>query len=183
MGRTSRRPHLPAPLCTSPVVKADRQTGRGNTALPCPRYPCAGTCITGSDRSANLRPFRDLLSFLDLNSSPNPFQDATTVFAMINYTGQWNGGLFTYGTNVLIDGEEFSVGGQEWKIDYDYAYNPASPTTTRPLNYQGDYLPSSGTQRFVAVTAIPEPSAFALAAIGAGLAAWAARRHRRGRAC
>ena len=91
---------------------------------------------------------------------------------MINYTGAWNGGLFSYGGTALADGSRFSVGSQEWEIDYNYAYNTANPTTTRPLNFQSDYAPASGTQTFVTITAVPEPATLVLLAAGvAGLAA------------
>ena len=93
----------------------------------------------------------------------------TTIFALINYSGAWNGGLFTFGSTVLTDGAQFMVGEQQWEIDY----NRTSPTGL--LNFTGDYLPSSN---FVAITAVPEPSTLVLAALGVCLAAWAARRPR-----
>jgi autotransporter-associated beta strand protein len=101
-----------------------------------------------------------LLTLTDLGSPPNLFVPYTTIFALINYTGTWNSGLFTYGTNVLSDGERFYAGIQEWEIDYN--------ATSGGLNFTGDYLPSSS---FVTITAVPEPSTLALMAIGAGLAA------------
>jgi autotransporter-associated beta strand protein len=108
-----------------------------------------------------------LLSLADITSgSVQPFAQDTTVFAMINYSGSWNGGLFTYGGTPLADGSFFAVGAQYWRIDYDYTYDTASPSTIRPLNYQSDYLPSSGTQTFVTVTAVPEPSTYAMALAG-----------------
>ena len=118
------------------------------------------------------------LTLTDLNGTPTEFVEDTTVFAMINYTGAWNGGLFTYGTEVLSDGEQFSVGNQEWRIDYNYVYNTASPTTIRPLNFQGDYQPASGTQTFVAITAVPEPSTYCLALAGLAAVGWTAARRR-----
>ena len=81
-----------------------------------------------------------------------------------------NIGRFTYGGNVLSDGEMFTVGTQQWEIDYDRT------DATGLANFTGDYLPSSS---FVAITAVPEPSTFVLMAIGAGLAAVGRRRLRR----
>ena len=43
----------------------------------------------------------------------------------------------------------------------------AAPTTAQPLNFQGDYLPASGTQTFVTITAVPEPAKLALLAASA----------------
>jgi autotransporter-associated beta strand protein len=103
-----------------------------------------------------------LLTLADLASSVQPFVEDTTIFAMINYAGAWNGGLFTYGGNVLSDGERFMVGEQQWEIDYNRT------SSVGLANFTGDYLPSSN---FVAITAVPEPSTLVLMAIGAGLAA------------
>jgi fibronectin-binding autotransporter adhesin len=111
-----------------------------------------------------------LLTLTDLASSPNPFVEDTTIFALINYLGSWNNGLFTYGTNVLTDGERFMVGAQQWEIDYN--------ASAGGLNFTGDYLPSSS---FVTITAVPEPSTVVLAALGTALAGWRTRRRTRGR--
>ena len=110
-----------------------------------------------------------LLSFLDLATTPNPFVEDTTIFTMINYSGSWNGGLFTYGANVLSDGERFVVGTQLWEIDYNRT------SLAGLANFTGDYLPSSS---FVAITAVPEPAALVLAACGTVLATCAVRRRR-----
>jgi autotransporter-associated beta strand protein len=113
-----------------------------------------------------------LLSFTDITSGTvQPFVEDTTVFAMINYSGAWNGGLFTYNGTPLADGSRFTVGSQQWEIDYN------SPTGGS--NYTSDYLPSSS---FVTVMAVPEPGTLALAAVGVGLAVFAgvsARRRKR----
>jgi autotransporter-associated beta strand protein len=105
-----------------------------------------------------------LLTFTDLASIPQPFVNNTS-FALINYSGSWNGGLFSYGGIPLADGNQFLVGSQQWQIDYN------SPTGGS--NYTSDYLPSSS---FVTVMAVPEPGALALAVVGVGLAAFAVRR-------
>lgn len=94
----------------------------------------------------------------------------TTIFALINYSGAWNGGLFTYGGTPVADGSQFSVGSQWWEIDYNRTSSAGGGNST------SDYLPSS---RFVTVTAVPEPSTLALLGIGAGLAAVAAVAFRR----
>jgi hypothetical protein len=111
-----------------------------------------------------------LLSFVDIAGTPAAFTEDTTVFAMINYTGAWNTGLFSYNGAALADGSRFSVGSQLWEIDYDYVYDTASPTTIRPVNFRDDYAPASGTQTFVAITAVPEPATLVLLAAAAGLA-------------
>lgn len=80
-----------------------------------------------------------------------------------------NSGLFTYGANVLSDGERFMAGAQRWEIDYN--------ASAGGLNFMGDYLSSSN---FVTVTAVPEPSTLVLIAIGAGLAVMASRRRSSG---
>jgi autotransporter-associated beta strand protein len=111
-----------------------------------------------------------ILTFTDLASTPQAFVDDTTIFALINYAGAWNGGLFTYNGSVLADGDRFTVGSQEWEIDYNR-------TSSAGLdNFTGDYLPSSS---FVAVTAVPEPSTVALALAGLACGGWMTRRRRR----
>ena len=109
-----------------------------------------------------------LLSVTDLAGSPNPFIDSTTVFALINYSGAWNGGLFTYGGNVLADDGLFTVGSQQWRIDYNSA--------TGGGNFTGDYLASSS---FVTVTAVPEPSTCAMALAGLACGGYSLFRGRR----
>ena len=107
-----------------------------------------------------------VLSVTDLATSPAAFVNDTTVFAMINYTGSWNGGLFTYDGQPLADGSRFTVGSQEWQIDYAYQYDTNSPTTLQPLNYPASHVPGTGQQTFVAVTAVPEPAVACLVVAG-----------------
>ena len=114
-----------------------------------------------------------LLSFADITSGTvQPFVKDTTVFAMINYSGAWNGGLFTYGGTPLADGSTFTVGSQQWVIDYNAA--------TGGANYTADYLPSSS---FVTVMAVPEPGAVTLTGVATILAGVVVSRgrHRRPR--
>jgi autotransporter-associated beta strand protein len=107
-----------------------------------------------------------ILTFTDLAASPTPFVDNTTIFALVNYSGVWNGGLFTYGGTVLADGSQFQVGSQFWEIDYNR-------TSVAGLdNFTSDYVSGS----FVTVTAVPEPATLLLAGLGIALAA---ARHRR----
>ncbi len=108
-----------------------------------------------------------ILTFTDLNGSPNAFPDGT-VFALINYTDSWDNGLFTYSNTELADGDSFFVGAEEWRIDYN--------ATSGGVNFTGDYQPSSS---FVTVTAVPEPSTYVMLAIAGGIAAVAARRRRK----
>jgi hypothetical protein len=86
-----------------------------------------------------------LLTFTDLNVSPNAFADGT-VFALINYTGSWDNGVFSYNSRPLADGDIFFVGAEEWQIDYN--------ATSGGVNFTGDYQPHSS---FAIVTAVPEP--------------------------
>ena len=111
-----------------------------------------------------------ILTVADLAGSPNAFVDNTTIFALINYSGTWNGGLFTYGGAALADGGTFSVGGQQWLIDYDRT------SAAGLTNFTGDYLPSSN---FVTITAVPEPCTCVMALAGiacGGFSMWRQRK-------
>ncbi|MFM7414140.1 MAG: autotransporter-associated beta strand repeat-containing protein [Planctomycetota bacterium] len=111
-----------------------------------------------------------ILTVADLAGLPSAFVDDTTIFALINYSGTWNGGLFTYAGTPLADDSRFTVGSQTWEIDYNR-------TSAAGLdNFTGDYLPSSS---FVAITAVPEPSTWVMAAVGIAGAAWGAVRRRK----
>jgi len=103
------------------------------------------------------------LSLTNLAESPAAFAPGT-VFTLINYTGDWNGGLFTVGGSVISDGETFNSGLNTWQIDYD--------ALAGGLNFSDEYLTGDfdgGTGRFVNITAmevIPEPSSLFLGALG-----------------
>ena len=112
-----------------------------------------------------------VLTVTDLAGSPGAFAPNTS-FALVNYSGAWNGGLFTYAGNVLADGSRFTVGTQEWQIDYDRLSSDGL------ANFTADYLPSGA---FVAFTAVPEPATCVIALTGlacGGFSLW--RRRKRG---
>jgi autotransporter-associated beta strand protein len=72
---------------------------------------------------------------------------------LISYTGAWNGGLFTYLGNALLDDSYFILNGQQWFLNYN--------DTDAGTNYTGDL---TGT-RFVTLT-VPEPGAAMLGGLG-----------------
>jgi autotransporter-associated beta strand protein len=80
--------------------------------------------------------------------------DYNDVFSLVNYTGTWNGGLFTLGGNELADEEIFTVGLNSWRISYN--------DTVGGFNYDNEYVAGS----FVNLTAIPEPSTALLGGLG-----------------
>jgi fibronectin-binding autotransporter adhesin len=80
-----------------------------------------------------------------------------TIFSLINYTGAWNNGLFTFAGNELSDDEIFSAGLNYWQISYNDA--------TGGSNFSGEYF--GGTDSFVNIVAVvPEPRAALLGGIG-----------------
>ena len=87
------------------------------------------------------------LGLTDLASTPGAFATGTTL-SLINYTGTWNGGFFTYGTSELSNGEVFTAGSNQWQINYD--------ALTGGLNFASEY--TSG--HFVTLTAVPEPGSW-----------------------
>ena len=88
------------------------------------------------------------LTLADLASSPVAFAPNTTL-SLINYTGTWNGGFFTYAGNELSNNEEFTAGLNIWKITYG--------DTTGGLNFASEYDPGS---HFINLTAVPEPGSW-----------------------
>jgi autotransporter-associated beta strand protein len=95
------------------------------------------------------------LTFADLDLTPTAFAVGTT-FTLINYSGTWNNGLFTFGAGTVADGGTFSAGLNLWELDYN--------ASTGGVNFPGEHAGGN----FVNVTAvIPEPSTFLL--LGGGL--------------
>jgi len=95
------------------------------------------------------------LTLTDMASTPSVFSMGTT-FSLINYSGAWNHGLFTYNSATLANGAQFRDGLNVWQIEYD--------ATTGGSNFSSDY--AGETSGFVNITAIPEPRAAWLGCLG-----------------
>ncbi len=110
------------------------------------------------------------LTLADLNGSPTAFTLGTT-FTLVNYSGSWNGGLFTFDGDEVNNGSTFVAGLNTWRLDYD--------ATSGGSNFSGQYLPASS---FVNIVAVPEPAAIVLSAFGlAAAVSVGVRRYRRRR--
>ncbi len=84
---------------------------------------------------------------------------------LISSTEAWNGGLFTYQGSLLADDSVFTLGSNKWLFNYN--------DTVGGSNFAADQL---GAINFITMTAIPEPTAGMLLALGGLLAL---RRRRR----
>lgn len=101
------------------------------------------------------------IAFSDLSQTPAAFEPGT-VLTLVNYGGQWNGGTFSLNGTALAQGGEFTMGQSSWWIDYTAQAGGA--------NFGSDHIAGS----YINITVVPEPSVFALLAIGALLwAGWA----------
>jgi autotransporter-associated beta strand protein len=94
------------------------------------------------------------LTITDLFASGSWVND--TKFAMINYSGAWNGGLFSMNDDVLEDDSNIIIAdGKGWRINYN--------DTTGGTNYSSEQTLS----KFVTLTAVPEPTVVTLGGLGA----------------
>jgi len=105
------------------------------------------------------------LTLSDIAGSPTAFALGTT-FSLINYSGAWNGGLFTIGGNAVADDGTFTMGLNTWQLDYN--------AVTGGSNFAGEYAGGN----FVNITAVtvPEPGTFVLSVVGLGFIAFRTRR-------
>lgn len=94
-----------------------------------------------------------ILDLTDVASSPLAFP-VNTRFSLINYTGSWNSGVFTYGSLALANGAVFNAGLNTWQITYN--------ATSGGSNFSGEYLNGN----FVNLTAVPETGVVLLAGLG-----------------
>jgi MYXO-CTERM domain-containing protein len=94
------------------------------------------------------------LTITDLFASGSWVND--TKFAMINYSGAWNGGLFSMNDDVLEDDSNIIIAdGKGWRINYN--------DTTGGSNYSSEQT----LTKFVTLTAVPEPTVVTLGGLGA----------------
>lgn len=108
------------------------------------------------------------LSLADVAGTPVAVPEGT-IFTMVNYTGAWNNGLFSFGGTPLASGDTFTAGLNTWQIDY--------AATSGGANFAGEQVSGS----FVNLTAVPEPASLAAAAFAtAAFLGAALRRSSRG---
>lgn len=74
---------------------------------------------------------------------------------LINYTGSWNNGTFTYQGNTLADESTITVGSNLFRFDYN--------DTTGGSNFANDQIGATG---FVTMTVVPEPAVALLGGLG-----------------
>lgn len=95
------------------------------------------------------------LQLTDLAATASQLEGGT-VFTLINYTGEWNGGLFTIGDQTIANGEEFVIGLNTWRLDYD--------ALSGGLNFSDEYFSDS---RYVNLVVIPEGGTLGVFVVGA----------------
>lgn len=90
------------------------------------------------------------ISDLGLSGSWN-FGDKLT---LMSYSGTWDGGLFTYDSETLNNGDDFILSGAQWQFLYN--------DTVAGTNFTGDLTGPS----YVTMTVIPEPATALLGSLG-----------------
>ena len=80
--------------------------------------------------------------------------DLGTKLTLMSYTGDWNGGFFTYDNQTLNNGDTFIFSGATWQFFYD--------DTVAGSNFTEDLTGTS----FVTMTVIPEPATALLGGLG-----------------
>lgn len=93
-----------------------------------------------------------ILTLNDLGSGSWTIGEKLT---LLSYTGSWNTGLFTYLGGTLADDSTITYSGMTWMFDYN--------DSVAGGNLTGDLLPGSS---YVTLTAVPEPRAALLGALG-----------------
>lgn len=97
------------------------------------------------------------------------FAPNTTTLSLIQYSGTWNGGFFSYGGNPLANNASFTdANGNNWRITYN---SSASGENFKPGTDTGNFVILSN------LTAIPEPTS--LLALGCLVGSGALLRSRR----
>jgi autotransporter-associated beta strand protein len=98
------------------------------------------------------------------------FVNGVDKLTLISYSGAWNNGLFTLdGGGVLADDSTFTALGRDWLINYN--------DLTAGTNFLADAT-SNGTS-FVTISAVPEPTTWAMMLGGLGTLLGLQRRRRR----
>ena len=169
-------------LCHSPAIAdtfiVDNPTGTGSAVVGNVYFTATSSIIYGINSSAASAVAASLLiitgdidiedgaaiAFSDLSQTPSAFAPGT-ILTLINYGGNWNGGFFSFNGTSLAQGNQFTAVETVWSINYT--------ATSGGLNFPADQI----TGKFINVTAVPEPSTFALFALGAIVWAGLARRH------
>jgi len=108
------------------------------------------------------------LILTDLAAVPAAFAPDTTL-TLVRYAGAWNNGYFTYGSNELVDGEQFTAGLNTWTIHYG--------ADTAGMNFASVPVGGSFINLSNSLTSIPEPGS--LLALGCLIGSGALLRTRR----
>jgi len=112
------------------------------------------TAITGNLNITN----GAILTISDLGLTGS--WDLGTKLTLMSYSGSWNGGLFTYDSQTLNNGDSFNFAGAMWEFLYNDTV--AGSNFTSDLTWDG----TGSGGGFVTMTVIPEPAAAFLGSLG-----------------